>query len=289
MILSGLSFIVVNFFVKILGAGPEQSIITGIQKYPAHELVLARSIVSFSICFYIIKQRKLAFFGNNIQWLVIRGIAGTIALTIFFYTLHEIPLAIAATIQYLSPIFTVLIAGYFLKERVRLLQWLFILVSFAGVILIALSKLIESSDPNNQISFFWLGMGVLSSAFSGLAYTAIIRLKNTDEPITIVMYFPMIAGPLMLLFCFIDFTMPQGIEWLLLLTIGIFTQLAQIALTKALHGGDAAVIMPFQYIGAIYAFTIGYFLFDETLSLLVDLGIVLIVFGVIANVIIRNR
>ena len=158
-----------------------------------------------------------------------------------------------------------------------------------GVLLIALSNYIENVDSMNQISFFWLGMGIISSAFSGLAYTAIIRLKNTDAPITIVMYFPMIAGPLMIVFCFFEFTVPQGIEWLLLLTIGIFTQLAQIALTKALHGGEASVIMPFQYIGAIYAFTLGYFLFDETLSMLVDLGMILIVFGVVANVIIRNR
>jgi len=59
MMFSGLCFVAVNFFVKILGAGSEQEIIEGVQSYPAHELVLARSIVSFAISLFIIKRKKL--------------------------------------------------------------------------------------------------------------------------------------------------------------------------------------------------------------------------------------
>src|SRR3989338_2200138 len=110
IILSGLSFTVVNFFVKLLG-NPDSTILgQGLQKYPAHELVLARSIVSFSISLFIIKQRKLPVFGVNKKWLLVRAIAGTIALTLFFYSIHYLPLAVASTVQYLAPIFTVLFA-----------------------------------------------------------------------------------------------------------------------------------------------------------------------------------
>ncbi len=286
MILSGLCFIVVNFFVKLLGAGDNQSLIEGLQTYPGHELVLARSIVSFTISLYIIRRRKLPIFGNNKKWLIMRGVSGTIALTIFFYTIHYLPLAVASTVQYLSPIFTIILAIYILKERVNLLQWIFIALSFSGVALIAGSNFLSDTT---EISFFWLGMGILSAVFSGIAYTSIIKLKATDAPITIVMYFPMIAIPFMLLLCLIDFTWPQGIEWLFLLIIGIFTQFAQILLTKALHEGSASIIMPLQYLGAIYAFSIGYFLFNESLSLIIDIGMIMVLLGVIINVILRNR
>lgn len=289
IILSGLSFMVVNFFVKLLGGGATIPFFGELQTYPGHELVLARSLVSFSISLFIIRKRQLPVFGNNKKWLIIRGIAGTIALTIFFYTLHYLPLAIAAIVQYLAPIFTVLFAMLLLKEKVKSIQWFFIVLSFLGVSLIALDKMIGTPVDGIEISYFWLGMGMISSVFSGIAYVAIMKLKNTDAPITIVFYFPMIATPFMVLLCFIDFTFPQGIEWLYLLLIGIFTQFAQILLTKALHLGDASTITPFQYLGAIYAFLIGYFVFNETLSLVVNLGIILVVGGVVVNAILRKR
>ncbi|MCH2230482.1 MAG: DMT family transporter [Crocinitomicaceae bacterium] len=288
IILSGLCFIIVNFFVKLLGAGDSQNLVEGLQRYPGHELVLARSVVSLTISLFVIKKRKLPVFGNNKKWLIIRGLSGTIALTIFFYTIHHLPLAIASTIQYLAPIFTVILAMIILKEKVKRLQWFFIGISFLGVALIAVDKLSGGIGPE-EISFFWLGLGIISAVFSGLAYTAIIKLKHTDAPITIVFYFPMIAMPIMLILCLYSFTIPQGIEWLFLLLIGIFTQLAQILMTKALHLGSASTITPFQYLGAVYAFLIGYFIFDETLSMIVNIGIGLVISGVIVNAILRKK
>lgn len=289
IILSGLCFIIVNFFVKIMGAGPNQTVFENIQHYPGHELVLARSVVSFSLSLFVIKRKGIPVFGNNKKWLIIRGLAGTIALTIFFYTIHTLPLAIASIVQYLAPIFTVIFAMILLKERVREIQWIFILLSFSGVALIGVDKLLSTSNGTSDISFFWLGLGVLSAVLSGVAYTAIMKLKTTDQPITIVMYFPMVAIPIMVIFCLFEFTMPTGIEWLFLLLIGVFTQFAQILMTKALHEGSAATITPFQYLGAIYAFLIGFFIFDEQLSWIVYVGMFMAIVGVVVNAIIRNR
>ena len=50
---------------------------------------------------------------------------GMIALSGFFHTVQHIPLASATVIQYFSPVFTVLLALFFLKERHKW-QWLFL-------------------------------------------------------------------------------------------------------------------------------------------------------------------
>lgn len=289
IILSGLSFTVVNFFVKLLGNPDSTALGEGLQSYPAHELVLARSIVSFSISLFIIKRRKMPVWGNNKRWLLIRGVAGTIALTLFFYTIHYLPLAVASTVQYLAPIFTVLFAIMLLKEQVLFKQWFFILLSFVGVAMIASGRFFAPDEYGEQFSFLWFGLGIVSAAFSGIAYVAIMKLKNTDEPITIVMYFPMIAAPIMTVLCFYDFTMPYGIEWLYLLIIGIFTQMAQILLTRALHIGNASTITPFQYLGAVYAFLLGMYAFNEHLSWIINLGILITVSGVLINAAVKRR
>jgi drug/metabolite transporter (DMT)-like permease len=289
IILSGLAFLVVNFFVKIMGSGPSQILFPGMQKFPAHELVLARSIISFGLSFIVIKQKGLTVFGNNKKWLLIRGIAGMIALTIFFYSIHYLPLAIASTIQYLAPVFTVLFTLILLKEKVVKMQWFFIFIAFIGVGLIGFNNFFSSKQETVFIDYTWLGLGILSAAFSGIAYTAIVKLKITDTPINIVIYFPMLSIPIMFIWCIFDFVMPQGIEWFFLIIIGIFTQFAQVLLTKALHEDKVSVITPFQYLGAIYAAFVGFFIFDERLSIVVYLGIILILIGVVSNAILRKR
>lgn len=287
IILSGMAFFVVNFFVKMLG-NPENTVISGLQKYPAHELVFFRSLISFSISAAIIKYRGLPILGNNKKWLLLRGTAGMLALTIFFFTLHKLPLAIASTLQYLSPIFTVLIASRLFSEKVSKIQYFSSLIAFSGVIFIGFNGLMGSfSDQKPDL--FWMSMGVLSAMLSGLAYNAISKLKNTEETINIVIYFPMLALPLTGIWCLFDFTFPRGFEWLILLTIGIFTQIAQVLMTRAFLSTNTAVIAPFQYIGAVYALLSGWFVFNEKLELASLIGVCLVVFGVIFGTIFRNR
>lgn len=286
ILLSGLCFFVVNFFVKMLGQ-PDSAPIKGLQQFPAHELVFARSLVSFTISFVIIKYRGLPVLGNNRRWLLLRGTAGMIALTLFFFTLHELPLAIASVLQYLSPIFTVLIAHRLFKERVTAWQYVASVLAFSGVVLIGISSLTEAFG-GAQLDLFWMSMGIISAFLSGVAYNAISKLKTTEEPINIVIYFPMLALPITGIWCLFDFTMPRGIEWVFLLTIGIFTQMAQVLMTKAFMFGQTAVVAPFQYVGAIYALISGWFIFDERLGFWNLVGIGIILCGVILGTIFRK-
>lgn len=287
ILLSGMAFFVVNFFVKMLG-NPSNSMIPGLQQYPAHELVFFRSLVSFSISAAIIKHRGLSILGNNRRWLLLRGTAGMLALTLFFFTLHKLPLAIASTLQYLSPIFTVLIASRLFQERVTKIQYFSSLVAFSGVVFIGFNGLIGGLD-GPQPDLFWMVVGIISAVLSGLAYNAISKLKETEETINIVIYFPMLALPLTGIWCLFDFTVPQGIEWLILLTIGVFTQIAQVCMTRAFLSANTAVIAPFQYIGAIYALVSGWFIFDEKLEFASLVGVCLVVSGVITGAVFRVK
>jgi drug/metabolite transporter (DMT)-like permease len=279
MLLSSISFAIVNFGVKLLGG--KADLLIGLQHFPAHELVFFRCLISIIISVYVIRKKKLPLFGNNKKWLLARGIFGVTALTLFFYTIYNLPLAIATTVQYLSPIFTVIIAIFLLKEKVKPIQWLFFGLAFVGVIVIALSKL--SNGTESAISIKWILIGILSAIISGLAYNSIMKCRETDAPINIVIYFPLVGAPIMGVWCLFDFTMPQGVEWLIILGIGIFTQIAQVCMTRAFASENASKIMPLKYLGAIYAVLIGLFFFNETLSFWVSIGIVFVLLGVVLN------
>lgn len=285
IVFSGLCFLVVNFFVKILGSGASDGILPVYHAFPPHELVLFRSVISFLITFFLLKYRGLPVLGTNRKWLMIRGLSGMIALTLFFYTIHHLPLAIASTVQYLAPVFTVILAIFLLGEYVSRTRWLFIAIALLGAAVLGLNKFFYESSAA-EVSLFWLFVGVISAAFSGLAYTSVIKLKPTDTPLHIVLYFPMLSIPIMGIWSCFEFVWPSGVEWLYLLLLGVFTQLAQVALTKALHLGDASTITPFQYLGSIYALLIGYFVFNEQLAWISYLGIGLILVGVLLNVVV---
>jgi drug/metabolite transporter (DMT)-like permease len=286
ILLSTFFFTVVNVLVKLLGKPGE--LLPELQEYPTHELVFFRSLISLTLTYSLLKYRGLPILGNNKKWLMIRGVFGVIALTSFFYTLKELPIAIAVTVQYLSPLFTVLLAVHLLGERVRPIQWLFFFIALVGIATISFRNQPVDLLTGEEISLFWLLVGIGSAICSGIAYNAILKCKDTDTPLNIVLYFPLLATPVMGIWCLFDFVVPHGIEWLILLAIGLFTQFAQVFMTKALHAGGASKITPFKYLGAIYALFIGLLLFGEVLSAQALVGIGLILLGVLGNAIVKK-
>ena len=204
-----------------------------------------------------------------------RGLMGLIALVLFFSTIMHMPLASASTIQYLSPVFTVLIATQLNDQKVRPIQWLFFLIAFIGAVMI--------KGFDTRVSLEWLLVGITSALFAGLAYNSIIKSKGTDHAMTIVLYNPMVAIPITGIWCFYDYVQPQGLEWLWMLIMGIFAHTAQYLMTLALHSDVASKITPWNYFGAIFALVIGYFFFDEDIAWLSVMGMMFVVTGVILN------
>ncbi|HMR19285.1 MAG TPA: hypothetical protein PKA53_08290 [Sphingobacterium sp.] len=70
---------------------------------PTMEVILFRSILSLIFTYYLLRKNTIPVFGNNKPVLVMRGIAGCLGLVGSFYTLQNIPLATAVTLNYLSP------------------------------------------------------------------------------------------------------------------------------------------------------------------------------------------
>src|SRR6218665_681722 len=211
-----------------------------------------------------------------------------IALLLFFLTLHKLPLAIASTVQYLSPIFTALFAAYLFKEKVNKLQYVTSILAFSGVCTIGYAAF-YLQESKVEIDPVWIVVGIISSALSGVAYNAISKLKETEATINIVIYFPMLALPITAIWCLFQGVFPEGIEWLLLLLIGIFTQIAQVLMTRAFLATSASIIAPFQYLGVIYALTFGWLVFGEHLELIHLIGISLVIVGVGVGVVVAGK
>jgi len=271
MLISSFAFSLMHLCVKAL------------PHIPVLELVFFRSFVSLLISFTSLKQKKIPLFGNNKKILLARGLFGVTALTLFFITLQNIPLAGAVTIQYLSPIFTAFFAIFILKEKIKNRQWFFFALAFLGVLTL------KGFDISGQISFKYVGIGLISACFSGIAYNCIRLLRTTENPLVVVFYFPLVATPIMAILAYFNWVQPVGTDWIYLLLLGIITQVAQIYMTKGIQSDKAGNIMTYKYVGVLFAFGYGYLFFGETYSLLSILGILLLLSGVLLNVVFKYK
>lgn len=269
MLISVVGFALMNLVVKFLS------------NIPAVELVFFRSIVSLVLSFYFIRRRNLSPLGNNRKWLVLRGVFGVTALTTFFYTLQELPLAAAITLQYLSPIFTALFATFLLGEKVKGYQWIFFVISFLGI------AVIRGFDEHIDTTYMLLG--IMSSIFAGLAYNAIGKVKHTDNPVVVVFYFPLIAAPIMGIASIFVWQTPIGWEWLLLLLMGVLTQIAQVYMTKAFQTSDVSGLTGMKYLGIIFALSFDFFIFGQAYTAQALIGMAMVISGVLLNLFTKGK
>jgi len=263
MLIAGILFSLMNVSVKL------------IPHIPAIQIILFRSVMSFGITFYFLKRKSIPLFGTNKKLLILRGIAGSVGLICFFYSLQNIPLASAVSINYLAPIFTTLLGIFIVKEKVKLKQFLYFMLSFLGVLII------EDLDP--RIQFIDLVVGLTAALAMGLAYNIIRKLKNSEHPLVIMFYFPLITTPIVGIISAFIWVTPKGWDWVVLIIIGFLTQFAQYFMTIAYQNANLAKISSLSYLGIIYALVFGYILFDESYHALTYLGMTLVLSGVFLN------
>ncbi|MEQ8927254.1 MAG: DMT family transporter [Fulvivirga sp.] len=269
MLLATFFFSLMNVFVKM------------VPDIPAVEIVFFRSVVSLFLSFFFLRIQSVNIWGKNKKVLLLRGVCGAVALILYFTTLQLIPLASAVTIQFLSPIFSSILGIYIVKEKVKPWQWIFYLLAFSGVILV------KGFDPRITPSLF--AIGIVSAFFSGLAYNFIRKLKQTEHPLVIVFYFPLVTLPVTGLISAFDWYKPHGSEWFILLLVGVFTQVAQYFMTKAYQAEELSKIASLKYLGLIYALGFGYVFFEETFNLMTYLGMTVMIVGVVLNVWYKNN
>ncbi|EIM76814.1 hypothetical protein A3SI_08981 [Nitritalea halalkaliphila LW7] len=264
MLLAGFLFACMNVSVKL------------IPHIPAIEIILFRSVLSFGITFFWLKKQKIPVLGTRRRLLLLRGLAGSVGLIFFFYSLQRIPLASAVTINYIAPILTSVLGIWVVKERLAPKQFFFFGLSFAGVLLI------QGFDP--RISLMDLAIGLIATIGMAVAYNVIRLIKGSEHPLVIMFYFPLVTIPIAGLLSYFLWVPPTGWDWAILLAIGLLTQFAQYFMTLAYQHGNLSKISSLTYISIVYALGFGFLVFGETYKLITYVGMGMVLLGVLLTV-----
>ena len=260
--------------------------------YSTSEIVAYRGMIGMLVIYALVKLQggslRTRMAGDHL-W---RGVVGVVALWLWFYSIGRLPLAMAVTLNYMSPIWIAVIlfvsAWWHNKRRLDPSLLFAILLGFVGVVL-----LLRPSMHADQliVGLFALVSGMLAA----LAYIQVRKMGLLGEPeYRVVFYFSAICAIAGVFGAAISSAIPNQISasWhphhpqglLLLLVVGLTAAGAQIAMTRAYRLGNTLVTANLQYVGIVFSSILDVVIWHDTLHWLSWLGIVVILSsGVIAT------
>jgi drug/metabolite transporter (DMT)-like permease len=172
---------------------------------------------------------KKAFTFQRLDILLYRGLFGGVAVLLYFLAIEHVPVGIATLLNYSSPIFSVAFAALFLGEAVDRRLLLPLVTAVSGMALVALGG---GAGTGLRLGL-WEAVGIGSSILSGAAVTAIRAARRTEGSWAVygsLTVFGLLAtAP----FGIAGFQKPTPREWMLLVTVGVTSVVAQLLMTYA--------------------------------------------------------
>ncbi|HEX2167904.1 MAG TPA: DMT family transporter [Longimicrobiales bacterium] len=221
MVTGAFFFSVMSLLVKLAG-----------QRVPSQEIVLFRSLIMAVLSFVALRRRGIPLAGKRRGLLLLRGLLGFSALSCFYYAIVHLPLADATVIQYTNPAFAAVFAVFVLGERMRGREIACVALSIAGVLLIARPEVLFGRDGG--LDTVAVSVALLGAILSAAAYVTVRKLAG-EHHLVVIFYFAVISSLGAIPGTAMNFTRPGALELLLLLAVGVTTQLGQIFMTRGLH------------------------------------------------------
>ena len=278
----GVKFMFISaIFVALMGAFTKVLAV----EMPTIEIVFFRNLLGIILVSFTFFKTPVKQTGGKPFLLFFRALIGLISMLSFFYNIANIPLADAVTYSRMSPIFTAIFALIFLKEKIGIKGWVAIGLGFIGMLFVM--QPIGIGFNENHL------FGLMNAVCAALAFTSIRELQKYYDTRSIVLSFmgiglfvPIISMLVsqyytIELFSFMmgKFIMPQGIQWVYLLGIGIAGSLGQIYMTKAYGMARAGIIGAVGYAVILFSIIIGLILGDDLPNLIAIIGILAIISG----------
>ncbi len=258
MVLASLSFAIMNACLK-----------AALVDLPYYEGVFVRSLVSAVIIGFMVRRRRLPFFGHARGLLLSRSIFGFIAMNCGFYALSRIRLADATLLHHTAPLFVALFSVVLLSERVTRQLLLLLGLAFVGVMLVI--------KPSFEIANVPGMIGLLGGAFAGLAYVHVRQLHQTEHTWVIAFHFTSFSSIASLPLMLIAFKMPNAVELTLLVAAGLCGTIGQLFMTHAYRHDLASRLAPYGYSSVLFSVFFGLWFFAEIPDMLAMVGIALVV------------
>lgn len=238
--------------------------------YNSYVIVFWRLL--FSLLFmmpWVVRNGVGALKTERINLFLFRAVVGIVAMLIWFYALGMMPLPQATALSFTGPIFTTIAAIIVLKERPGIYRISAILIGFIGVLIIIRPGVSEF----NMASLLVLS----STSLWAVAAIAIKKLSDTEAPQVITFYMAFMMTPMALIPAVLFWQEVNSYHLFWLGLMGLTSNFAHTALSKALSKTDVTAIMPYDFIRLVFVGLLAYLIFNDQTNIYDILGSVVII------------
>ncbi len=243
------------------------------QVFNVGQIMFLRGALICIIFAVVMRMRRQPVFNRQTlhRWNLLRALFELCATLAFMTGLSLLPIAVASTLGFASPIFLALLAAVILKETVGLDRWIVILAGFGGVLLI--------TNPFSEAASWAVIFPIICAFFVALRDIA-IRYVPAEIPSSQVAFtnawIVMLGGGI--------YSIYQGwgeadLQWYLwFIGLGGALYCGYLFLIIGSRLGELSFIGPFKYVSILIAIIYGYLIWGDepTLAMLAGASIIVI-------------
>lgn len=240
--------------------------------YPTLQVAAMRGLAALPVVFAWALYAGGAAQLWRIRWPLhlVRGALSVAMMVTFVYALQELSLAKAYALFFVAPLLIALLSILVLGERVRLPQWLAIVIGFAGVLIVL--------KPETT-GLGWAGtLAVLGTAVCYAVSSVLVKIiGRTDSTQSMVFWMTCMLAIGATLLALPGWQPIVRQHWIIIAGIAVTGAIGQWGITEAFRRAPAASVAPLEYSGLAWVMIIDFMVWSVTPSWRTVLGAAVIV------------
>jgi drug/metabolite transporter (DMT)-like permease len=188
-----------------------------------------------------------------------------------------IPLAQLVSIEFTMPIWSAVLAVFFLGERMNARKWLAVVLGLVGVAVI-----VRPSAGSVD-----LGQLIALACALGFAISVVLvkSLTRTEAAITVIFWMLVIQSAIGLVPALLVWQWPSAQTWGWVLVVAFCGTYSHYCFARAMQHADTTVVVPMDFLRVPLTALVGWQVYAEALDLFTGLGVGLILAGNVLNLI----
>lgn len=204
---------------------------------------------------------------------LLRGLSSAATWGLYFLSFTFLDLATATVLSFTNVMFTTMLAGHVLGERVGAARWAGTLIGLAGVAVML--------RPGGEVPL----LGAIVALGAALAWCGITltsrMLAATESTRTVIAWVGLVTTLCTLPFAIAFWRPLDAADALILIVFGLFTPGILWFVTEALRAGEASAVAPFQYLRLVVILAFGWAIFGEVPDAMALAGAAVILSGAV--------
>lgn len=228
------------------------------QSYPVGSVVWARYAINLLVlsAFLVVRGEVKRIRTERPTTQIVRGLMLGASTLLYFTSLTVLPLAEAASIGFVLPVFVAILAVPMLGERIDMPRVIAIVVGLSGALIVV--------RPGTALFTIYALLPVAMALCNAFYQILTRKIAGLEHPLTSLFYGSLIGTVMSTFLLSAGVAMPVGwLHWTLFLTLGVLATIGHFVLIRAFDYAPATLLAPFVYSQLLWVMLLGWFVFGD--------------------------